>query len=385
MPGARSTQPDCFVVMPYGMKTDLAGTQIDFDAVYRGLIEKAVEQAGLRSVRCDEDPRAGLIVTQMLTHLLRARLALVDLTTLNANVFYELGVRHALRPSGTVLIKRAGSPQPFNIEGLRTVEYGGPKTDADSVDDIAAALQVALDDPNHCDSLVYEVLDDLKPPQRPARGITRFQQLRHPLAQLPGKSIVLVTGDREDITVGDIWVTSENTDMEMDAYYGRSTSATLRWLGARKDAGGRVVEDTLGIALAQAVGARPVAPATVIVTGAGELTASNGVQHVFHVAAVEGQPRQGYRPVSALHRCVKNALQKAAPLPCGSILFPVFGTGPGGGDFEDHARICFEAAIEFLEARPDHPVEQVMFYVWSEADLETAQAVLRSLPGVAAT
>ena len=39
------------------------------------------------------------------------------------NVFYELGIRHALADNVTVLIKRVGAPIPFNIQGLAVIEY----------------------------------------------------------------------------------------------------------------------------------------------------------------------------------------------------------------------------------------------------------------------
>lgn len=42
-------------------------------------------------------------------------IAIVDITTLNPNVFYELGIRHALRKGVTVLMKKVGSSIPFNI------------------------------------------------------------------------------------------------------------------------------------------------------------------------------------------------------------------------------------------------------------------------------
>ena len=177
--------------------------------------------------------------------------------------------------------------------------------------------------------------------------------------------------------VGDVWVNSENTDMQMDAYYGRSTSATIRYLGAKKDAIGRVVEDTIGNELAaKAAPATGVPPTTVIATGSGAL-AGNNVKQIYHVAAVQGEPRAGYRPVSQLDRCVKNALREARGSGHRSILFPMFGTGPGGGDLHRHASVLFRAAAEYLRADKSNPISTVLFYIWSDLDLEICRAVMR--------
>src|SRR5262245_29796320 len=89
----------CFVIMPFRKKRDRARRdEVDFDAVYRKIIKPAVEslnQRGIRikCVRCDEIERAGLIHERMLEHIADADVAVVDITTQNPNVFYELGVR----------------------------------------------------------------------------------------------------------------------------------------------------------------------------------------------------------------------------------------------------------------------------------------------------
>jgi hypothetical protein len=60
---------------------------------------------------------------RMLSHICEDRVAIVDTSTLNANVFYELGVRHALKRSATILIHKKGTSRLFNIAGLSSIEY----------------------------------------------------------------------------------------------------------------------------------------------------------------------------------------------------------------------------------------------------------------------
>ena len=116
--------PLCFVLMPFGKKPDAAGVQIDFDAVYRDLIAPAIDGAGLQPIRADEEMTGGIIHKPMFERLILCEYAVADLTTANANVFYELGIRHAVRPYSTVLLfAEAGSRLPIEVEPLRAIPY----------------------------------------------------------------------------------------------------------------------------------------------------------------------------------------------------------------------------------------------------------------------
>ena len=97
----------CFVIMPFGEKVDLKGKKVKFDDIYAMLLAPAIRVSGLEPVRCDELYESGLIQRKMLEEYIRdARAAVVDISLLNANVFYELGVRHTLRKAVTVLVRR---------------------------------------------------------------------------------------------------------------------------------------------------------------------------------------------------------------------------------------------------------------------------------------
>ena len=114
----------CFVLMPFGGKTDASGKLIDFDAVYQDFIAPAVIKAGLEPVRADEEMTGGIIHKPMFERLVLCEYAVADLTTANANVFYELGVRHAVRPWSTVLLfAEGGSQLPFDVAPLRAMPY----------------------------------------------------------------------------------------------------------------------------------------------------------------------------------------------------------------------------------------------------------------------
>jgi len=378
---------NCFVIMPYGTKKDVDGKEIDFEEIYECIIEEAVKKLdGYECVRCDNIDEPGWIHKRMIQHIFEDHVAIVDTSTLNANVFYELGVRHALRKSVTILIQREGTTWPFNIAGLKSISYTtNPRGVKKAIEDIVNFISSALENPANVDSLVYEVLPNLKVETTPGQieeRITKEQIYEYALLNCSGKRIGFITGDRENIKTGDVWVNSENTDMLMDRYYGTSTSATIRYLGAKKHSiTGRVIEDTIADELAEKMGSeKNVAPATVIPTKAGELQTNNNVKWIFHVASVIGQPREGYRPIERIERCVTNVLKRADSAEfrkdkLASILFPILGTGPAGGDLEKHVRCCVQAAIDYFESQPDSSVNVTYFYVWNNVDLDICKRI----------
>src|SRR5215813_14929659 len=132
------SQTLCFVLMPFGEKPDATGLKINFDAVYRDLIAPAIGAAKLDPVRADEEVVGGIIHKPMFERLILCEYAVADLTTANANVFYELGVRHALKPYSTVpIFAEGGSQLPFDVAPLRALPYkltpAGTPADVDAV------------------------------------------------------------------------------------------------------------------------------------------------------------------------------------------------------------------------------------------------------------
>ena len=123
-------KPHAFVVMPFGLKKDSQGNDIDFNQVYMKLIKPALEAAGLAVFRADQEQRAGDIRTDMFQELLIADLVLADLTLDNPNVWYELGARHALRARGVMLVCGGRVTTAFDLYTDRKLRYsirdGGP-------------------------------------------------------------------------------------------------------------------------------------------------------------------------------------------------------------------------------------------------------------------
>ena len=171
----------CFVLMPFSTKTDASGKSIDFDAVYRDLIEPAIRQAGLQALRADEELSGGIIHKAMFERLILCEYAVADLTMANANVFYELGVRHAVRPWSTVLIQ-AGEPRlPFDVNLLRTLPYpltdqGTPRDDPGIRAKLAERLRFAIDQVPLKDSPIFQLIEGMPMPDVSHLKTDAFQE-----------------------------------------------------------------------------------------------------------------------------------------------------------------------------------------------------------------
>ena len=152
----------CFVIMPYGEKKDAEGNPINFDDIFEYIIKPPLEAMKIEVIRGDKIPNAGSIHREMLHNILNEDLAIVDITTLNPNVFYELGIRHALRRSGTILIRKQGTQNPFNIQGMRTIEYDISLSGAKiAIEKLRKSVEAALSS-SASDSLVYDIFPNLK-------------------------------------------------------------------------------------------------------------------------------------------------------------------------------------------------------------------------------
>jgi hypothetical protein len=141
---------------------DEAGAVIDFDAVYEQLIVPAIVAVGLEPVRADEE-MTGVVRKPVFERLILCEYAVADLTFANANVFYELGVRHAVRPYSTVLIFASGTRLPFDVALDRGLPYSlspaGAPTDVDAdcarlAERLEAAREVAA-----IDSPVFQLVE----------------------------------------------------------------------------------------------------------------------------------------------------------------------------------------------------------------------------------
>ena len=392
---AEDSSRNCFVMMPFGRRVSPSGAEIDFDLFYEKVIEKAVMELGFTPVRSDK-LHTGSVHGDMFAHIAEDEVAIADITTGNPNVLYELGVRHALRESITVVLQKHSEPVPFNINDVRVIRYSGEPDDHEATrEEIKTAITAGL----LSDRGGLEVDDGDSPispvHRRAARDPRPMRDIEEHCFHLkvrPQKCICVITGDLLEHRGIDVWVNSENTNMQMARYYERSLSASIRFCGAVKDDGQHVVDDVIARELWDKkmelwgkgegeIRERPVEPATVWVTGSGELYKDNGVKKVFHTAAVRGAPGTGYEVVPNVERCVRNALrrmdeERKTDNSLRTIIIPMLGTGMGGGDVRTIAPRLIREAIAYLRSHEESGIETVYFSAWSRRDLNVCLAAL---------
>ncbi|HVS57535.1 MAG TPA: tetratricopeptide repeat-containing protein, partial [Casimicrobiaceae bacterium] len=146
-----------FIIRPFGAK---AG--VNFDAVDEKLIQPALAQIGVSGNTTTEIVEQGNIREDMFRLLVCADLVIADISIHNANVFYELGIRHGMRPNATFLLRANVDEYPFDLRTDRYLAYD-QNDPASSVTALARALRATLDS-SRVDSPVYQVLPNLKAP-----------------------------------------------------------------------------------------------------------------------------------------------------------------------------------------------------------------------------
>ena len=137
----------CFMIMPYGRRatqvepSSNAPGEIDFNALWDRAFAPTIQSLGYDPVRADQDTGA-LIINQMIERLYFADLVLADMTIPNGNVYYEVGVRHAAKKTGCVLLAADWSKQLFDVAQMRTVRY--PLSDGNVGEPAAKAVIKAI-------------------------------------------------------------------------------------------------------------------------------------------------------------------------------------------------------------------------------------------------
>jgi tetratricopeptide (TPR) repeat protein len=139
-------RPICFMVMPFGTKPVLprpnaAPEKIDFDALWDRALSPLIDELGYEPVRADQDTGASIIM-EMLERLYFSDLVVADMTLPNGNVYYEIGIRHACKPAGCLLISADWAQVLFDTDQMPRLVY--PLTDGTISDTTAENIKNAL-------------------------------------------------------------------------------------------------------------------------------------------------------------------------------------------------------------------------------------------------
>lgn len=162
--------------MGFGKKTDYStGRTLDLDKTYKNIIQPSVVEAGYECIRGDEIQDSGLIDKSMYILLMSAELVIADISTYNPNAIYELGIRHAVKPYSTIIIKEKEGKMPFDLNHTRIFEYIHLGDDI-GVDEAHRCQQEmknlisSINNDRNVDSPLYELLG-VNPPILPKQEI----------------------------------------------------------------------------------------------------------------------------------------------------------------------------------------------------------------------
>ena len=163
--------PTCFVIMGYGIKKDYVNNRdIDLDKTFKYIIKPVFEELGYECKRSIDYP-PGVIDTIMYKGIFHADFVIADISTLNPNAMYELGVRHALKPYTTLVICEDGifinNKLPFDLSHISALAYrhDGKSLDIEEVERFRTVLKNAvtgMKTANLIDSPVFSHLTGLE-------------------------------------------------------------------------------------------------------------------------------------------------------------------------------------------------------------------------------
>jgi hypothetical protein len=147
----------CFVIMPFSTTTSC--TEEEWTWIFENVFKPAVESAGLDYECRRSVATRGNILASILEELEDAYVVLADLTDHNANVFYELGVRHSLKDR-TILVAQRGDDIPFDLQAYayHVYDYKTPEGQAALAQKLAQLLADIDANPERPDNPVSDFL-----------------------------------------------------------------------------------------------------------------------------------------------------------------------------------------------------------------------------------
>lgn len=133
----------CFVISPIGSPE--SATRERADHVFEYVIEEALEDFEYTPIRADHIAEPGIITNDVMEYIVESSLVIADLTDSNANVFYELAIRHAYEKP-TIQIIEEGEDIPFDLASTRTITFD--HSNVGSVSNAKAAIMEQIESIN---------------------------------------------------------------------------------------------------------------------------------------------------------------------------------------------------------------------------------------------
>lgn len=113
----------CFIIMPFTDK---------LNPIYESIIKPVIKDLKLECLRADEIFTSKPIIEDIWDNIKKARFLIADLTERNPNVFYELGLAHALNKE-VILLTQDINDVPFDLRHFRIIVYQDSISGADKL------------------------------------------------------------------------------------------------------------------------------------------------------------------------------------------------------------------------------------------------------------
>ena len=149
----------CYIIMPFSEHAGI--DEEEWNSAYKDIFKPAIEGSGLK-YRCERSEiSAGAFTKEIVENMKNAHLVLADITGLNGNVMWELGVRHALSPR-TVMVVREDAFDESMISDLKSYGVHTYKNNGSGITDFKKRIKETLkkieNDPDKSDNPVFDFL-----------------------------------------------------------------------------------------------------------------------------------------------------------------------------------------------------------------------------------
>ncbi len=160
MKDGQNAQPikKCFIITPIGNPESEIRKKAD--GVINAVIKPVVESMGYETIPPHEMTKSGSITQQIIEHIIYDDLVIANLTGLNANVMYELAIRHAIKKPVICIIER-NTELPFDVATERFILYDDNMYNVVSLkDSIKKAIASSINDTN-IDNPIYRSIKEI--------------------------------------------------------------------------------------------------------------------------------------------------------------------------------------------------------------------------------
>jgi hypothetical protein len=175
-----SPQADtCFVISPFGEP---------FDTYFAYVIKPAVESCGLYAIRGDSLYRPTTIVEDIWTGIRDAKLLVAELSGRNPNVFYELGLAHAISKP-VILLAETIDDVPFDLRAIRVLLYDKNHPDWGSLlqKSLTKAIREVMGSPTSAIPITFKTPIRLNSPEEP-ETLIRLEALEAMVKRIAGQT-----------------------------------------------------------------------------------------------------------------------------------------------------------------------------------------------------